>query len=713
MKNQRLQKFKLDGLDCATCATNLERALHKIEGLENTSINFASPALEVPESLLEKVRSTIAKTDPDVILLPWSSDAKKASDQGDSAYTPFRLTLIIISGILFLIGFIFNDRLHNTPYQIAEYAVLLTAYLLVGYKVIYRAVNNILNGRFFDEYFLMTLATAGAIAIHQLAEAAGVMFFYAVGEYLQDKAVNHSRRSIQALLEIQADYANLLNDEGQLETVDPGLIVPGQVILVKAGEKLPLDGLVIEGTSFLDTSALTGESLPVKVQKGDRVLSGSVNGQGLLTIKVEKSFEDSSVSKILHLVEEASERKAPTEQFITRFSVVYTPLVVLAAVLLALVPPLLFPQLINFQGWKDWLYRPLVLLVISCPCALVISIPLSYFGGIGKASRKGILVKGANYLDALAGADTVVFDKTGTLTQGVFKVTGLYPSENFTKEDLLNLAAGAELYSNHPIAKSILGHYREKHGFDYQEQFVSDYNEIAGHGISAVVDGRRVLAGNLALMEKENISLLQKPDKGPGTLIHLAADGIYAGYILIADEIRQDARDAVFSLKKIGIKHTALLSGDSAAVTEKVAELLELDEWHGELLPHQKLEKLEKIQAEAKGKVIFLGDGINDTPVIAAADIGVAMGGLGSDAAIEASDLVLVEDRPKALYEAIKISKATKKIVTQNIALALVIKLFFIALGSVGIATIWEAVFADVGVTLLAVFNSGRILRKK
>lgn len=686
----------LDGLDCVNCAAKIEKELNKNPGLEHVKVNFVTKSIELPEEHFAVAQEVIARLEPGVRL-------RKGQDAEDAPEKKNLLPLWI-SGVLFVIGFVFNEQLHNTPYSWLEYLVLLTSYFLVGWPVITGALRNLVRGEVFDENFLMTLATAGAIAIHQLPEAAGVMLFYAIGEYFQEKAVNRSRRSIRALLDIQPEYANL-KENGTTRQVRPDEVAVGQTIVVKPGERVPLDGEVVAGTSLVDTSALTGESTPRKMEAGATILAGMVNGEGLLTVKVTRPYQDSSVARILHLVEEAGERKAPTEQFITVFARYYTPLVVAAAVLIAVVPPLFIPG----ATFSTWLYRALVLLVISCPCALVVSIPLGYFGGIGGASRHGILIKGANYLDALGNAHTVVFDKTGTLTKGVFRVTEVRPRNGFTPEEVLTAAAWAEVFSNHPIAHSL----REAYGREIPVDLVRDYQEIPAHGISAVVAGKHVLAGNDRLMHREAID--HEDCEVQGTIVYVAIEREYAGYIVIADELRDDAKTAVEDLKALGVQKVFMLTGDDSTVAARVADQLQLDGFQAELLPEDKVTRLEELMAELPNrkqqKLVFVGDGVNDAPVITRADIGVAMGGLGSDAAIEAADVVLMEDAPSKLTRAIEIARRTRRIIRQNIYVALAVKAFFLFLGAFGVATIWEAVFADVGVTLLAVFNASRTLR--
>ncbi|MCG0278299.1 MAG: cadmium-translocating P-type ATPase [Thermanaeromonas sp.] len=608
----------------------------------------------------------------------------------------------MISGILLAIGIIFNEPLKRTPYSVAEYLVLLSAYFLSGWKVLKSAFKNLFRGRVLDENFLMTVSTLGALAIRQLPEAAAVMTFYAIGEYFKERAVNRSRRSIAALLDLRPDYANLKLD-GEIKKVRPEEVEVGQLIVVKPGEKVPLDGEVVEGISFVDTSPLTGEPVPRKIKKGDQILAGMINGQGFLIIKVTKPFEQSSIARILELVQKAAENKAPTEQIITTFSRYYTPVVVFGALIVAFLPPLILPE----ASLKEWVYRALVLLVISCPCALVVSVPLSYACGLGGASRRGILVKGASFLEALAHLHTVAFDKTGTLTRGVFRVTKVVPYNGFREEEVLAAAASAEVYSTHPIAHSI----RASYGKEIPLKEIKDFQEIPGLGISAVVEGKRVLVGNDRLLHKEGIPH-EICNIEEGTGVHVVLDGIYAGYIIISDEIRPDAKEAILKLKELGIQKTILLTGDQEYEARLVAQKLGLDAYFAELLPEGKVKKVEEIQAALPNrhnqKVAFVGDGLNDAPVIMRSDVGVAMGGLGSDAALQAADVVLMEDTPYKLVTAVTIARGTIRIVKQNIILALSIKALFFVLGTMGVATIWEAVFADVGVALVAILNATR-----
>jgi len=606
-----------------------------------------------------------------------------------------------VSGLLLLLaGIIFEDKIHNTPNQIAEYIVFGTAYLIVGWGVIASAVKNIIRGQVFNEHFLMSVATLGAFTIDEMPEAVSVMLFYVVGELFQDIAVGRSRRSIKSLLEIKPDYANLMSGT-EIIKVSPEDVKIDDKIIVKAGEKVPLDGIVLKGISFVDTAALTGESVPRKVHEKDEVLAGMINQSGVLLIKVKKLFGDSSISKVLELVENATAKKAETEKFITTFAKYYTPVVVFSALLLAVIPPLL----IQGATFSDWIYRALVVLVISCPCALVISIPLGYFGGIGNASRKGILVKGSNFLDALTQVKTVVFDKTGTLTKGEFKVSDIVTSNGFSREEILEYAAYAEFNSNHPVAKSISEAFHNK----IDNTRIKQPEEISGHGIKAVIDGKIIVAGNDKLLHKEHIE--HPVCNVEGTVIHIAVDTVYAGYIIISDSLKDDAKETIEKLNAKNIQ-TVMLTGDNKYASQSFAKKLKIDRYYSELLPEDKVKHIENLIGENKGgKVAFVGDGINDAPVIARADVGIAMGALGSDAAIETADVVLMTDSPLKVVEAIDVARKTRKIVWQNIFFAMGVKMVFIVLGILGIASMWEAVFGDMGVALIAVFNAIRILK--
>lgn len=583
----------------------------------------------------------------------------------------------------------------------AKLAVFLVPYAVIGWDVLWRAVRNIAHGQIFDENFLMALATIGALAIGEYPEAVFVMLFYQVGELFQSYAVNQSRKSIAALMDIRPDYANIEVD-GQLQQVDPEEVAVGDTIVIKAGERIPLDGVVLEGTSTLDTAALTGESLPRQVQSGDDVISGCVNLSGLLKVQVTKAFQESTVSKILDLVENSSSKKAKAEHFITRFARYYTPVVVLAAVALAVLPPLF-----TAIGWLDSIQRALNFLVVSCPCALVISVPLSFFGGIGGASRDGILVKGGNYLEVLAKAEIVVFDKTGTLTQGVFNVTAIHP-DHCDQSQLLELAALAECVSDHPISRSLL----EAWGELPDRSRVTQAEELSGRGVRAIVDGKVICAGNDKLMDE--IGVIWHPCHHVGTTVHVAADGVYLGHIVISDQVKPDAKEAISTLKAAGIRKTVMLTGDAKPVGEAVAAQLGLDEVHAQLLPADKVDQVERLLKEVspKGALAFVGDGINDAPVLSRADVGIAMGGLGSDAAIEAADIVLMDDKPSKLAQAIAIARRTLAIVRQNIVFALAVKLLVLALSALGQANLWQAVFADVGVSVIAILNAMRAMRK-
>lgn len=609
-----------------------------------------------------------------------------------------RLWRIIIGAAVLATAVLLN--LNNEWLQIALFII---SYIIVGGDVVKRAVKNIFKGQVFDENFLMSIATIGAFFIGEYPEGVAVMLFYQVGELFQSYAVGKSRKSIASLMDIRPDYANVKKGD-ELVKVDPDEVQIGDIIVIKAGEKIPLDGKVIEGSSMIDTSALTGESVPREVEVGSDILSGCININGVITAEVTKEFGESTVSKILDLVENASSKKSNSEQFITKFARYYTPVVVIIAVFLAIIPPLV----IDGATFSDWIYRALAFLVVSCPCALVISIPLSFFGGIGGASKKGVLVKGSNYLEALAETEIVVFDKTGTLTKGVFNVQEIHP-EGVSKEELLELTAHAESYSNHPISLSLKRAYSK----EIDNGRISDVEEISGHGVIATVDGKKVMAGNIKLMKMMDIPYF----KGEliGTIVHVAVNNKYIGYIVIADEVKEDSAQAIKELKAANIKQTVMLTGDNKSIGSKVAKELGLDKVYAELLPADKVEKLEELfsQKSKKGKLAFVGDGINDAPVLTRADIGIAMGGLGSDAAIEAADVVIMTDEPSKIATAMKISKKTLKIAHQNIVFAIGIKIIVLILSAFGIATMWAAIFADVGVTIIAVLNAFRALNVK
>ena len=608
-----------------------------------------------------------------------------------------KLIIIITSFILLILAFIL--KLDNT---IINNILFIISYIIVGYDIILKAIRNITRGKVFDENFLMTIATLGAFFISEFPEAVAVMLFYQVGELFQSYAVDKSRKSVASLMDIRPDYANLYHDK-KTERVDPNKIKVGDIILIKPGEKIPLDGIVVEGTSTLNTLALTGEAVPRSISVNDEVLSGCINNEGILKVKVTKEFGESTVSKILDLVENASSRKSKSENFISKFAKYYTPIVVIIAILLALIPPLL-----TDTNFKTWLYRALSFLVVSCPCALVISIPLSFFAGIGASSRIGVLVKGSNYLEALANTEIVVCDKTGTLTEGIFEVQKVNPI-GYSKEDLLRYTSYAESYSNHPIALSI----KEAYGKAINEKQVTKTKELKGKGIIAKVESKEVLVGNEKLMIEYNIDYIKSNDIG--TVIYIAIDKTFAGTIIISDKIKEDAYKAVKEFRENNVKKIVMLTGDREEISKNVSKELKLDKYYAELLPQDKVKKVESLMKEKSesGKLVFIGDGINDAPVLALSDIGVAMGGLGSDAAIEAADIVIMTDEPSKLANAIKISKKTMQIVKENIIFAITVKILVLLLSAVGIATMWAAVFADVGVSVIAIINALRILRVK
>jgi Zn2+/Cd2+-exporting ATPase len=625
----------------------------------------------------------------------------KNEDNEDNKKNEERKKMImLIAGTVVLAAAMILDKVWKYDRNVPLVA-FIAAYLMLGGDVIRQAVRNIARGRIFDENFLMSIATIGAFYIGETAEAAGVMLFYRIGEYFQDLAVDKSKKSITDLMDIRPDYANLVRGE-DIEKVSPEVARIGNIIIVKPGEKIPLDGVVTEGVSMIDASALTGESVPRKVQVKDVVLSGCVNQTGVIKIEVTKTFGESTVSKIIDLVENSSSKKAKTENFITTFARYYTPVVVALAVFLAVLPPLFFGGV-----WQVWIKRALVFLVISCPCALVLSIPMGFFAGIGRSAKRGILIKGGSFLEAVNSLQIAVFDKTGTLTKGVFKVTDIQNAGGFSKEQLLELASFAEVFSNHPIALSVINEYGE----EVDRSGLSQYTEISGYGISVVKDGKTILAGNSKLMEKTGVAY--KESSSTGTKVYVARDGVFAGSIVISDEIKPDSKNAIAALKEKGVQKTVMLSGDNPDIANEIAGKLGIDEVFGGLLPQEKVERVEKLNAQknAKGKLAFVGDGINDAPVLAMADIGIVMGGIGSDAAIEAGDVVLMNDETSKLIEFMNIGKFTKKIVVQNIVFVLAVKAAFLLLGALGVASMWEAVFADVGVALLAVLNSMRILR--
>ena len=703
--------YLLKGLDCPNCSAKIEKEVGELDGVTSSTVNLMNQTLtvqagtSVAASLLDTVTTIVHSHEPDVEVsekqleatAPVKKDKKTAVYNDEDKKRTIRLA---VGAVVYAIGMALTV-FAKLP-TLAELAFLIVAYVILGWDVVWQAVKNITRGQVFDEHFLMSVSTIGAFAIGEYPEAVAVMLFYQVGEFFQSLAVKRSRKSISDLMDICPDSATVKRN-GVLQVVSPESVAVGEIIVVKPGEKIPLDGVVVDGESMLDTKALTGESVPRSIRKGDEALSGCINQSGLLTLKVTKSFGESTVSKITDLVENASARKAPTENFITTFARYYTPVVVGMAAVLAIIPPLVLGG-----GWSEWLRRGFVFLIVSCPCALVISIPLTFFGGIGAASKRGVLVKGSNYLEALNKVSVVVFDKTGTLTKGVFEVANIIPAAGYQKEQVLEYAAQAESYSNHPIAKSILATY----GKPIDQKQFSDFEEISGHGISVMVQGKKVLAGNSKLMESEKIAYAACD--AAGTKFYVAADGSYVGCILIADEVKPDSKCAIAELKKIGVEKTVMLTGDDERIGKSVADELGLDAYYAQLLPDQKVEKLEMLDKQKRqgSKLAFVGDGINDAPVLARADVGIAMGGLGSDAAIEAADVVLMTDEPSKLVEAIDVAKATKRIVMQNIVIALGIKSVFLVLGALGMAGMWEAVFGDVGVTIIAVLNAMRILKK-
>ena len=703
--------YLLKGLDCPNCSAKIEKEVGELDGVTSSTVNLMNQTLtvqagtSVAASLLDTVTTIVHSHEPDVEVsekqleatAPVKKDEKAAVYNDEDKKRTIRLA---VGAVVYAIGMALTV-FAKLP-TLAELAFLIVAYVILGWDVVWQAVKNITRGQVFDEHFLMSVSTIGAFAIGEYPEAVAVMLFYQVGEFFQSLAVKRSRKSISDLMDIRPDSATVKRN-GVLQVVSPESVAVGEIIVVKPGEKIPLDGIVVDGESMLDTKALTGESVPRSIRKGDEALSGCINQSGLLTLKVTKSFGESTVSKITDLVENASARKAPTENFITTFARYYTPVVVGMAAVLAIIPPLVLGG-----GWSEWLRRGFVFLIVSCPCALVISIPLTFFGGIGAASKRGVLVKGSNYLEALNKVSVVVFDKTGTLTKGVFEVANIIPAAGYQKEQVLEYAAQAESYSNHPIAKSILATY----GKPIDQKQFSGFEEISGHGISVTVQGKKVLAGNSKLMESEKIAYAACD--AAGTKFYVAADGSYVGCILIADEVKPDSKCAIAELKKIGVEKTVMLTGDDERIGKSVADELGLDAYYAQLLPDQKVEKLEMLDKQKRqgSKLAFVGDGINDAPVLARADVGIAMGGLGSDAAIEAADVVLMTDEPSKLVEAIDVAKATKRIVMQNIVIALGIKSVFLVLGALGMAGMWEAVFGDVGVTIIAVLNAMRILKK-
>jgi Cd2+/Zn2+-exporting ATPase len=702
-----MKRFSVKNLDCASCAAKIENGLKKVEGVDDAVVDFASLTLHVRAKDIARIVEEVRKIEPDVEIVPKSENASTHEHHEETGGINFKreLSLLIAATALFILQLFFEDWFHREFFSVLEITIVVSAYLMAGWNVLLGALKTIRKGTLFDENVLMMIATGGALAIHAYSEAIGVMIFFKVGELLQTLAVSRSRRSVRALLAAKPDKAVIKTSDGYQE-VKPESVGVGELILIKPGEKIPLDGEILTGNSQLDSSALTGEFVPVSAKPGDTVLAGQINKSGALTVRVSRLFSESSISKIMDLVENATARKAKTEKFITTFARYYTPAVVLIAACIAFIPP--FTTGASFQ---TWIYRALVLLVISCPCALVVSIPLGYFGGIGRASRRGILVKGSNFIDALAAVKTVVFDKTGTLTRGVFKVKDVANLNGFSKDQLLEFAAAAELHSNHPIATSIINAFN-KDGRELKAAMVSDHTDIPGQGVTARYGDHSIMVGNDSLLHLQSID--HSKCEFDDTVAHLVVDGHYAGYITIGDEIKPDADSALKALKKQGVEHIAMLTGDNRCAAEAVANRLPIDSFYADLLPEDKVNIFEKLTRQNKnnGKIAFVGDGVNDAPVLARADVGVAMGALGSDAAVETADVVLMNDSPMKMAEAVSIAKQTRRIIWQNIILAFAVKGIFILFGAMGLATMWEAVFADMGTALIAVANSTRIIGK-
>lgn len=699
--------LELEGLNCASCAGKIEKQSGELEGVSSSNLDFINKKIKLQvegkenkQKIVDEVKAIINKLEPEVVV---HDDSVSRTSLEESELRSemkkkelINISRIIVAAILFASPYLL--KLQGT----GRFLVYLLAYAIVGYKVIITAFKNVVSGVPFDENFLMTVATVGAFIIGEYPEGVAVMLFYNIGELFQDRAVSHSRSSIKALMDIRPDSANLIDGE-LVRSVDPNDVHVGDSIMVKPGEKVPLDGVVIEGKSTLDTSNITGESVPRKIKVGEDIISGSVNNEGLLKVEVTKEFGESTVSKVLDLVENASSKKAKTENFITKFARYYTPAVVFIALAIGVIPPIL-----GIESGSESAYRAFVFLVISCPCALVISIPLGFFGGIGSASKEGILIKGGNFLEALNDVDTIVFDKTGTVTKGTFKVTEVSSFEGVSEDEILEIAAHSEAYSSHPIAKSILEHYPG----NIDRGRIEDYEDISGRGISVKIDGVNVFLGNKKLLDESGIDV--KVSETIGTVVYIGRENKHIGTIIVSDELKEGIEETLMGLKRNkNIKETVMLSGDNERTTKKVAELAGIDRSFGGLLPDGKVELLEEIMGKEKNgkKTVFVGDGVNDAPVIARADIGVAMGGLGSDAAIEASDIVIMTDEISKMETALKISKKTKKIVMQNIMLAIGLKLVVLGLGTFGLASMWQAVFADVGVTIIAVLNSIRTLK--
>lgn len=699
----------LEGLHCSNCANKIEKRVLNIKNVEYSSFNFSTSILEVKfneendnKFIFNEVEKIVKSLEPHVLVKCdelEEEDTKKKDTSFNFHGIGIKKMITLSLGIIILLIVTLSDLKPR-----AELILYLSSYLLIGHEVIIKAAKNILAGDVFDENFLMLIATIGALLIKEFPEAVAVMLFYEIGETFQEIAVNRSRKSIADLMDIRPDKANL-KINNIIKEVSPSEVSINDIIIVKPFEKVPLDGIIIDGASSLDTSALTGESIPRNVNINDEVLSGSINQTGTLTLRVTKDFSSSTVSKILDLVQNSSSKKAQTEQFITKFAKIYTPLVVILAIAIAFVPPMFIKDSIL----ADWVKRALIFLVVSCPCALVISVPLGFFGGIGSASRRGVLIKGSNYLEALNFVDTIVFDKTGTLTKGVFEVSKIIPNDTISEDELLKYAALAEMHSSHPIGKSILNAYNKP--LDQAE--IKLYEEIPGHGTKAIVEDKTLLAGNSKLMDKFNIPY-EKCDMS-GTVIYVAFNGNFLGNILISDKIKDSSKNAITTLKNKGVTNLVMLTGDNKSTAENIAKDLGIDSVYSELLPQDKVEIFEKLmnKKDKKSKIAFVGDGINDAPVLARADIGIAMGGVGSDAAIEAADIVIMDDNLSKISNGIDIAKYTRKIVMQNITFALLVKVLVLTLGALGKANMWEAVFADVGVSLISVLNSMRVLKKR
>ncbi len=699
------KKYILKNLDCANCAAKLERELQKSEDVKEVSIDFGTLTMLIDSSNSENFMKIIKEVEPEVEVIEAGSHAAEnehdhGHEHGESEDLKGEKIKIGVAIAFLILGFISQSFVDNI---IVTNIIFLISYMIVGYEVIGRAVKNILKGNFFDEFFLMSFATIAAFFINQFSEAAGVMVFYSIGELFQEISVNNSRKSIKSLLELKPESANLVvgND---IQVVDPEIVKVNDIIAVKAGEKIPLDGEIIEGKTQLDTSAMTGESVPRSFGVGDTALAGMINTSGFIKMRVTKSFKESSVFKILEMVENASHKKAKTEKFITTFAKYYTPFVVLLAVSVAVIPPM-----VTGTPFSEWLYRAIILLVISCPCALVLSIPLGYFAGIGRAAKSGILIKGATYFDAVNHLKIIMLDKTGTITKGIFQVSEIETNGNITKDELIEYAALGEKNSNHPIAKSIVSYYNGPINLSR----IKSYEEISGNGIKALIDNKEVLLGNSKLLNTYNVKFTEKNDYG--TFVYVSIDGEYSGNLLIKDVVKEDSADAVRELHKMGIEKLIMLTGDNEIVAKNIAKEVGIDSYYADLLPENKVEKLELEMANLSGneKLAFVGDGINDAPVLARADVGIAMGGLGADAAIETADVVLIDDKISKIINLMKIARKTRGILIQNIVFILLIKGVFMVLGIFGLANMWEAVFADVGTSLLAVLNSMRILNGK